>query len=48
MSKEAKEARNKYFREWQKKNKDKVKRNQERYWERKAKEDLEKEQQVSK
>jgi hypothetical protein len=32
----AKEARNLYYREWRKKNKDKVREYQRRYWERKA------------
>lgn len=36
MDERAKEARRIYIREWQRKNKDKVKQNQERYWERKA------------
>ena len=36
MNDAAKEARRKYMREWARKNKDKVRANQERYWERKA------------
>lgn len=36
LSKEAKEARRKYKREWARKNKDKVKAAQERYWEKQA------------
>jgi hypothetical protein len=38
LSDEAKELRNKYHREWRKKNSDKVKQAQKRYWERKAQE----------
>ena len=38
MDERAKEARRIYIREWQRQNKDKVKRNQERYWLRKAQE----------
>lgn len=37
MDEKAKEARNKYMREWREKNKDKVKKAQEKYWEKKAK-----------
>lgn len=37
LSKEAAEARRAYQREWNRKNKDKVKAAQERYWEKKAK-----------
>lgn len=37
MEQQAKEARNKYMREWREKNKDKVKLAQERYWHRKSK-----------
>lgn len=36
MEQQAKEARNKYMREWREKNKDKVKLAQERYWEKKV------------
>lgn len=36
MSEEAKELRRAYKREWNRKNKDKVRAAQERYWERKA------------
>ena len=36
MSEAAREARKAYQREWNRKNKDKVKANQARYWERKA------------
>lgn len=36
MTEEAREARRAYQREWNRKNKDKVKANQARYWERKA------------
>ncbi len=36
LSKEAREARNKYMREWRRKNKDKVKKYQKDYWERQA------------
>ncbi|KAJ52198.1 hypothetical protein BD780_003788 [Clostridium tetanomorphum] len=36
MEQQAKEARNKYMREWRVKNKDKVKEAQERYWRKKA------------
>ena len=36
MSKEAREARNAYFREWRKNNPEKVKQHLQRYWERKA------------
>lgn len=36
LSKEAREARNEYMREWRRKNKDKVKKHQETYWERQA------------
>lgn len=36
MNEAAKEARRAYKREWNRKNKDKVKAAQERYWERKA------------
>jgi len=38
MSEEAKEARRRYWREYNRKNKDKVRAKQERYWEKKAKE----------
>lgn len=38
MNKAAKEARRMYIREWQRKNKDKVKAAQARYWEKKAEE----------
>lgn len=37
MTEEAKEARRAYYREWNRKNRDKVKATQARYWERKAK-----------
>lgn len=37
MNDKAKEARNKYMREWRAKNKDKVKEIQDRYWENKLK-----------
>lgn len=36
MDEKAKEARNKYMREWRAKNKDRVKVIQERYWKKKA------------
>lgn len=36
MNDSAKKARNEYMREWRRRNKDKVKRNQERYWQKKA------------
>ncbi len=36
MTEEAKKARQEYRREWQRKNKDRVKAYNERYWERKA------------
>jgi len=38
MNEAAKEARRAYIREWQRKNKDKVRAAQVRYWERKAEE----------
>lgn len=38
MDEKAKEARNKYMREWRAKNKDKVKVIQERYWKKKGRE----------
>ena len=38
MSKEAREARNAYFREWRRRNPEKAKRIRQRYWERKAEE----------
>lgn len=38
LSEEAKVLKRKYHREWQRKNKDKVKEYNERYWERKAEE----------
>lgn len=41
----AKEERLKYFREWRRKNKEKVKRHNKNYWEKKAKEKLLKEEQ---
>lgn len=37
MSNEARELRNKYLREWRKKNKEKVEKHRHDYWERKAK-----------
>ncbi|WP_275451848.1 MULTISPECIES: hypothetical protein [Clostridium] len=37
MNEKAKERRNAYMRAWRKKNKDKVKKAQERYWENKVK-----------
>lgn len=37
LSEEARKARNKYMREWKKKNPDKVRRYNERMWEKKAK-----------
>ena len=37
LSKEAKEAKNKYFREWRKRNPEKVREYKERYWENRAK-----------
>ena len=43
MNEKAKEARRAYKREWNRRNRDKVKAAQERYWERKAQE-LRKEQ----
>ena len=36
LSKEARQARNEYMREWRRKNKDKVKKYQKDYWERQA------------
>ena len=36
LSKEARQARNEYIREWRRKNKDKVKKYQKDYWERQA------------
>lgn len=36
MTEEAREVRNAYYREWYKKNKDKVKAQREKYWEKKA------------
>ena len=36
LSQEAKEARNAYYREWRKKNPEKMKRYQENYWKKKA------------
>ena len=36
LSQEAKEARNAYYREWRKKNPEKMKRYQEKYWKKKA------------
>ena len=44
MSEAAREARKAYQREWNRKNKDKVKANQARYWERKAAKAKEQEQ----
>ena len=38
LSEEARKARNEYYREWRKKNPEKVKQAQERYWKKKAKE----------
>lgn len=38
MNEAAKEARRQYVREWQRKNKDKIRAAQERYWTRKAQE----------
>lgn len=38
MTNEAREARNAYKREWNKRNREKVRAAQERYWEKKAKE----------
>lgn len=35
-AKKAREARNKYMREWRRKNREKVKQYQRKYWERKA------------
>lgn len=37
LTQKAREARNRYYREWRKRNKDKVKESNKRYWERKAK-----------
>lgn len=36
MDDKARDERNKYMRDWRKKNKDKVKASQDRYWEKKA------------
>ena len=36
MTEEARQARNAYYREWAKKNREKRRRSQEEYWERKA------------
>lgn len=36
LSEEAKEARNAYYRAWRQKNRDKVRKNNQRYWEKKA------------
>ena len=44
ISQEAKEARNAYYREWRKKNPEKVKRAQEKYWMKKVKEMQEQEE----
>ena len=38
LSEEARKARNEYYREWRKKNPEKVKQAQEKYWKKKAKE----------
>ncbi|NLD33159.1 MAG: hypothetical protein GX662_13040 [Trichococcus flocculiformis] len=38
LSEEARKARNEYYREWRKKNPEKVKQAQENYWKKKAKE----------
>ncbi len=38
MNEKAKQARNAYKREWNRKNRDKVKKHQEAYWEKKARE----------
>ncbi len=38
LEKKVKDARNEYFRNWRKKNKDKIKEYNNRYWEKKAKE----------
>jgi len=38
MTEQAKEARRAYRREWNRKNRDKVRASQERYWEKKAEE----------
>jgi hypothetical protein len=42
LSKEAKEARNQYFKKWRQNNRDKVRAAQERYWQRKAQKEEEK------
>lgn len=44
LSKEARQARNEYMREWRRKNKDKVKKHQEDYWERQASNEGDKEE----
>ena len=44
LSQEAKEARNAYYREWRKKNPEKMKRYQENYWKKKAQEIQEEEE----
>ena len=44
LSKEARQARNEYMREWRRKNKDKIKKHQENYWEKKAKESQQEEE----
>lgn len=44
ISKEAREARNAYYREWRKKNPEKLKQYQEKYWMKKAQEMQEQEE----
>ena len=44
LSQEVKEARNAYYREWRKKNPEKMKRYQENYWKKKAQEMREEEE----
>lgn len=44
LSEEARKARNAYFREWRKKNPEKVKQANEKYWEKKAQEMQEQEE----
>ena len=47
LSQEANEARNAYYREWRKKNKEKVKQYNEKYWKKKANEMQEQAEQES-
>ena len=41
LQEKAKELRREYYREWRRKNKDKVRQHQENYWKKKAKKELE-------